>query len=88
MRPRKKLYQAHNKEIKDWAEQVTALFNKLDSLLNVLYNDTNKLERIIKEKKYYRWQAAISDMALGMFNTGLHDCEKNLERFHFSLSHS
>lgn len=73
------LHKSHIQEVEDWSDQVDSLFKKLDSLLKGLDQDAKKLSRIIKDNPE-QWQPAISDMALGMVMTGLHDEEENMNR--------
>lgn len=85
-----RLHQTHIKKIENWAEQVAATFEKMDSLLTVLYEYIQKLALILENEPEKRvligdeyltkWQLTISDMTLAMVMTGLHDEEEDMER--------
>ena len=75
-----RLHKAHIAQIEDWAEKVDSAFEKLDLLLEVLDRDAKKLEAVIKNEPQ-KWQSVVSDMALGMVLTGLHDEEEDMKRF-------
>jgi len=74
-----KLHQTHIKEIEDWVDQVTSLFQKLDSLLIILDKDAKRLFRI-SENEPSRWQQTISDMAWAIYMTGLDDEKEDMIR--------
>ncbi len=74
-----RLHQTHIKEIEDWVDQITSLFKKLDSLLDMLDEDAQKLANVL-ENEPEKWQETVSDMAFGMILTGLHDEEEDMVR--------
>lgn len=75
----RKLHQAPNRSVTSWAQHVAATFKKMESLLDVLYEDAEKLTTIL-ENNPQQWNSKISDMALGMVLSGLHDSEDHVVR--------
>lgn len=85
-----RLHNTHIKEIENWTEQVAAVFRKMDKLLAVLDGDTKKLTHVLENEPEKRvlvgdeyitkWQLTVSDMALGMVMSGLHDEEEDMVR--------
>jgi len=85
---RQKLLQCHIDEISDWEIQVDALFDKLEALMKVIYDDVPKLQRILGNRRTRQneinsndWANKVGDMSMGMVMTGLHYDEKEMERF-------
>ena len=76
----KRLHAANISKISDWAEQVTALFDKFDSFLNTLEKDVKKVQYIV-ENKPDQWQIHIHDLAFGVYLSGLHDEEEEMKKF-------
>jgi len=75
-----RLHDTHIDKISDWADQVTALFKQFDQLLTTVEQDAVIMEDVI-ENKPEKWLSTVSDMALGMVMTGLHNEEEAMKRF-------
>lgn len=74
----RKLQESNDKDIEDWANKVSSVFDKLDNLLKILDEDYKKLSYAI-EHEPQRLQSLISDLAFGMVLTGLHGGEEHLK---------
>jgi len=66
-----KLHVSHINEIKGWADKVNEVFYKLDTLLNNLEKDAEKMKYII-EKQPEKYLAFVSYICTGMAMSGLH----------------
>ncbi|MBW2999728.1 hypothetical protein KY339_03570 [Candidatus Woesearchaeota archaeon] len=75
-----RLHDSHIAEIEGWANKVSELFKKLDSLLDILEKDVVVLRDVI-ENEPEQWASKIGHMALGMVMNGLHDEEEEMLRF-------
>lgn len=72
-----KLRQVHNSE--KWVGQLKQVFEKLDALSVIIEKDIETMRRIAK-KEPEKWKVSISNMALGMVKTGLHEEKEELQR--------
>ena len=76
----KVLHDTHIAEVENWADHVSALFVKLNKLMEVLHTDAVILRNVL-DNSPEQWASKVSDMAFGMVMTGLHDDEEQLKRF-------
>ncbi|MBT3297683.1 hypothetical protein HN385_02070 [archaeon] len=74
----KKLQESNSNNIEGWAVKVSSVFENLDNLLKILDEDNKKLSHAI-EHEPQKLQSLISDLALGMILTGLHNEEEHLK---------
>ncbi len=74
----KKLQESKDHDIEDWANKVSVVFDKLDQLLNLLIEDNKKISDALYDEPY-KLPSLISDLALGMYLTGLHNEEEHLK---------
>ena len=75
-----RLHKTHIDKIDNWAEQVTAVFRKMDTLLTTLEEDVEKLAATIEDEPE-KWQQTLAeDVARDMIMSGLHDEEEDMKR--------
>ena len=76
----KRLHDANISKISDWADQVAALFEKLDRLLYTLEKDIKRIQyAIINDPN--QWEIAVQDMAFGRYMSGLINDEEEMKKF-------
>ena len=81
-----KLHELHIEEIPDWADKISEVFKKLDNLMRVIHEDIPKLRAILEKRRTFQneknsneWMNKFGDFSMGMWMTGLHDAEKELD---------
>jgi len=83
-----KLHNSHLEDIPDWADHISKVFAKLDHLMRILNEDIPKLRTVLDIRRTNQrsltqneWTDKIQDFSMGMWMTGLHDTEKELDHF-------
>ncbi len=74
-----RLHQANNKGINDWANKIETVFAKIEKLLQTLEEDIPKLKEALHANPD-QWQSKITDLSLGMVQSGLHMDEEDAEQ--------